>query len=135
MAFRHGKNAQLSVAGTDISTFLDTMSLSVNGATADTSTFGSTWASAIAGLLSATLSIGGKWDPTVSTGPDAVLWAALTGLVPVAVIAKPGGTATGQRTNTASGLVTSYVVDDSLESAVMFSAEILITGAITPTTQ
>lgn len=135
MAFRHGKFGQLSVNSVDLSSFLTSMELPVAPEVADTTTMGSTWRSSIAGLLGATLSFEGLFDPTATTGPASALWTVFTGLAPVAVVHKPGGTASGQRTNSFSALMTAYDESSTLDGAITFSAEMVVTGAITPTTQ
>ena len=132
MAFRHGRTASLSIGGTVIQTYLDSAALNVTGDTADTTTFGSTWKSAIAGLLGATLSGSGSMDPAASTGPMAVLWAALTGLVPVACVYYPGGNVSNQRSYTFSALITSVSEPATVGDRVTFSFDALVTGAVTP---
>lgn len=135
MAFRHGKYAQISIGGTEIGTFCTDLTLSVDVDTADTSTFGSSWKTALPGLIGAKVDLKGDFDPTASTGPAAVIWSAITGGVPVAVVAKPGGTATGQRTNTFNAIVTGYSESSPVGGIITFTAGLLVTGAVTPTTQ
>jgi len=132
MAFRHGRLASLSVGGTVIQTYLNNEALNVTGETADTTTFGSTWRSAIAGLLGGTVSGAGLYDPTATTGPMAVLWSALTGLVPVAMLYYPGGNVSGQRLYTFSALVTTINETSAVADAVQFTFDMLVTGAVTP---
>ena len=132
MAFRAGRLASLSIGGTVIQAYLDNAALNVTGDTSDTTVFGNTWKTAIAGLLGATISGSGFYDPTASTGPQAVLWAALTGLVPVAAVYYPGGNTSGQRSYTCSVLVTSLPETAAIGAAVTFSFDLLVTGAVTP---
>ncbi len=133
MAFRHGRLASLSVGGTVIQAYLDTEALNVTGETADTTTFGSTWRSSIAGLLGGTVSGGGLYDPTATTGPMAVLWAALTGLVPVTVLYYPGGNVSGQRLYTFTALMTSVNETSAVADAVRFTFDMQITASVVPT--
>jgi hypothetical protein len=135
MAFRHGRLAEISVAGTALQTFCTSLDLSIDADTADTTTFGSTWKSALAGTAGAKLELAGDFDPTASTGPAAVLMTALTGLAPVAVVHKPGGTASGQRTNSFNAIVTNYAESSPVGGIITFKASLLVTGAVTPTTQ
>lgn len=131
MAFRHGKTASITVNSVDLSTFCDTLDLDISVDTADTSAFGSSWKSALAGMAGGTVSFSGSWDPTASTGPAAALWACITGGTAVAVVHKPGGTASGQRSNTFNAIVTSYTESAPVGDKVTFSGEMLITGAVT----
>ena len=128
MAFRHGKNGALTLATKDLSTFIESMDWSVDVDAADTTTMGSTWKSAIAGIPSGKLDVSGFYDPTATTGPAAVFWAALSGLVPVTGLFYPGGTASGQElwTITTGCLVTSYAESSSVGGVVSFKGSIQI---------
>lgn len=135
MAFRHGKNAVITVNAVDLSTFCDNLDLNINVDTADTTTFGSTWKSAIAGVAGGKLSITGDYDGTVTTGPASAILLVIAGAVPVAVVHKPGGTAVGQRQNSFNAIVTSYDESSPVGGTVTFKADLLVTGAVTSTTQ
>lgn len=135
MTFRAGRLAEVSIAGTDLSAYSDSCDLGIDIDVLDTTTFGNTWKTAIAGLIGGSFSMGGNYDPTATVGPQAVLWGVILGLVPVAVVFKPGGTATGQRTNSFSALITSYSESSTPDDKVVWSADYQITGAVTPTTQ
>lgn len=135
MAFRHGKSAVVTVNAVDLSTFCDNLDLSVDVDTADTTTFGSTWKSALVGLPGGKLEISGDYDPTATTGPASAIFACITGAVPVAVVHKPGGTLSGQRTNSFNAIVTNYSESSPVGGIVKFKASLLATGAVTPTTQ
>lgn len=135
MAARHGRFASITVNSKDLSTYADNLDLSIDVDTSDTSTFGVLWKTAIAGLIGATLSLSGNYDPTVTDGPADVLMACILAGVPVPVVHKPGGTASGQRTNSFNALITNYTEGSPVGDKVTFSASVLVTGAITPTTQ
>ena len=135
MAFRHGSKAEITINSVDLSAFSDNLELSVSPETADVSAFGATWRSHIAGLIGATLSLSGSWDPTATTGPASAIFACITGQAPVAVVAKPGGTASGQRTNSFNALVSGYTENSSVDDKTTWSCELTVTGAVTPTTQ
>lgn len=130
MAFRHGRLASLSVGGTVIQAYLDSAALNVTGDTADTTTLGATWKTAIAGLLGATLSGSGSYDPTTSTGPIAVLWAAVEGLAPVACVYYPGGNTSGQMSFTFNAIITSLPITATVGDRVTFSFDMLVTGSV-----
>lgn len=130
MAFRHGKNAAISVDAKLLSAFCDNAEFGVEAALADVTTFGSTWTSAIKGLLSGTLTLSGSYDPTATTGPSAVLWAAMTADTASAVIYYPGGNTTGQRSYTFSAFISNYKESAAVADKVTFSADFTITGAV-----
>jgi hypothetical protein len=126
MAFRHGKAAALTLNTKDLSTFMTSMDLSIDLDSADTTTFGGTWKTSLAGIPGGKLEIAGNYDPTATTGPGAVLWAALTGAVPVRGLIYPGGTAGGQAlwTVTSGCLVTSYTESSPVGGIVTWKASI-----------
>jgi hypothetical protein len=135
MPFRHGSKAEITVNAVAITTFGTSADFSVDVDTADTTTFGSTWKSAIAGVPGAKLDITGDYDGTASTGPAAVFMACITGGVAVAVSHKPGGTLTGQRTNTFNAIVTNYTESSPVGGVITFKASLLVTGTVTSITQ
>lgn len=135
MAPRHGRHAQISVNAVDLSTFCDELELSIDVDTAEVTGFGSQWKSHIAGLVGAQLTLSGSFDPTASTGPAAALMACIAGDAAVAVVHKPGGTASGQRTNSFNAIVSNYTEGSSKDDKVTFASTLTVTGAVTPTTQ
>lgn len=138
MAFSHGRLAYVSVAGTDLSAYFNQTDLPIDVANADTSTFGLSWETNLAGLASATWSLDGYWDPTASTGPAAVLTAAITtcqGGTPVACVFRPAGTGSGKATRTFNANITGYSEGAEVGGVVPISASFKVTGAVTFGTQ
>ena len=131
MAFRHGKNAYVSVNAVDLSTFCDSVDLDYDIDTGDTTTFQSSWKSALGGVPGAKAAIAGKYDPTAGTGPQAVLFPIITGGVAVTIVHRPGGTASGQEQNTFSALITGYSESSPVGGIVSFKAAFMVTGAVT----
>jgi len=126
MAFRHGKNAAFTLNTKDLSTFLTSIDLSFDLDAADTTTFGGTWRTSLAGIPGGTIDLSGYYDPTATTGPAAVLWAAFTGATPVTGLLYPGGNTSGQAlwTITSGCLVTSYSESSAVDGIVTFKASI-----------
>lgn len=135
MAFRHGKTAEITVNSVALSTFCTQADFAVDVDTGETTTFGSAWKSFLAGVPGAKLDLVGDYDGTNSTGPASALMACITGGVPVAVVHKPGGTLTGQRTNSFNALVTSYAESSPVGGIITFKAALLSSGTVTSTTQ
>lgn len=138
MAFRHGSKAQISINSVDLSAFSDNLELSISPETADVTGFGSTWRNHIPGLIGAELTVSGNYDPTETSGPaDAILDAITAQLSAgyVAVVDKPGGTASGQRTNSFNAIVSNYTETSAVDDKITWSATLTVTGAVTPTTQ
>jgi hypothetical protein len=135
MAFRHGKNAELTLNSKALSTFLTSLETSWDLDTADTTTFGATWKSALAGIPGGSISLAGYYDPTATTGPADVLWSAFVGAVPVTGLIYPGGNVAGQRlwTITSGCLVTSYKETSQVNGNVAFTATIDVVVLPVPT--
>lgn len=135
MAFKHGKSAEITVNAVALSAFCTQADFQVDVDTGETTTFGSAWKSFLAGVPGAKLDLVGDYDGTASTGPAAVLMACIAGGVAVAVVHKPGGTQTGQRTNSFNAIVTSYAESSPVGGIITFKAGLLSSGTVTSTTQ
>lgn len=129
MAFRHGKNAALTLNAGALAAFLTNVDLSFDVDAADTTTFGATWKSALAGVPAGKCDFTGNYDPTATTGPGAIVWACIAGAVPVTALIYPGGTAAGQAlwTVTSGALVTSYSESSPVGGIVTFKGSFDIT--------
>lgn len=130
MAFRHGKYAEVTVNSVDLSSFSDSVELSIDVDTAETSTFGVDWKTHIPGLAGATVELTGNYDPTATTGPASAL-SALIGAAPFAVEVHPGGDVNGQIEHTFNAILTNYSESSPVGDKVTFSASLLVTGAVT----
>lgn len=138
MAFSHGRLAYVSVAGTDLSAYFNSTDMPIDIDNSDTTTFGASWRTNIAGLAGATFSLEGFWDPTASTGPAAVLFAAIATCqagTPVAIAFRPAGTGGGKATRTFNANITNYTEGSGIDDAVPISAAFQVTGAVTFGTQ
>jgi hypothetical protein len=132
VATRAARNAALTASGTALGAFIDSADFTRSIDTAETTTF-STSSNAktyIVTLQGAELSISGSWDPASAAVAD-VIGAIITAGTAVTFVHYPGGTATGQRSHTFSGNVTSFDETSNVGEAVGWSATIQATGAIT----
>lgn len=135
MAFRHGKTAEITVNSVALSAFCTSADFTVDVDTAETTTFGSAWKSFLAGVPGAKLDLVGDYDGTASTGPAAVIMAAIAAGVAIPIVHKPGGTLSGQRTNSFNALITSYSESSPVGGVITFKAALLSTGTVTSVTQ
>lgn len=133
MAFRQGRLAEVTVNAVALSTFCDNMTFDRNVDSMETSTFTATDKSFLPGLKGGQLTLAGAYDPTVTTGPAAVL-EGLLGSNPVAILAYPGGNITGQRSHSFTAMVTNYSESSSMADNVTFACTLLISGAVTSVT-
>jgi predicted secreted protein len=137
MAFRHGKNAVFKVDNsggtlTDISAYLNDVSLPRSIETAETTTFGVTGGSKtyVVGLNDATVSVSGKYDSTV----DAHLAGILGQDASVSFEYGPAGSTAGYIKFTGECFLTKYDVKSPVGDVVTFSADFQVTGSITRAT-
>lgn len=133
MAPRAGRFAAVTAGGTALSAYIDSSEYSQDIDTAETTTYSTSSNSKtyIVTLQGATLSFSGHWDPTSSTGPAALINTIISAGTAVTWVHYPGGTASGQRSNTFSGIVTNFTESSDVGDDVKFSCEVLMTGAVT----
>lgn len=129
MAFVHGKLGEFTFNSVVLTSFCDSMEISIEVDTAETTTFGDAWKKFIAGTAGASISISGSWDPTTTTGPASAI-ASTLGSTPKTFIAEPGGAAVNQH-RTGSAICTSYTESADVGDKVAFDAEFQVTGAVT----
>lgn len=129
MAFVHGRLGEFTFNSVVLTSFCDTLEISIEVDTAETTTFGDAWKKFIAGTAGATIDISGSWDPTTTSGPASAITATL-GSTPKTFIAEPGGAAVNQH-RTGSAICTSYDESASVGDRVTFSASFQVTGAVT----
>ncbi len=134
MAFKHGKLTTVTVNSQALTGFGTNADFNIDVDTAETTTFGSAWKSFLAGVPGAKLDLAGDFDPTVTTGPAAVLEAAIVAAVAVPVVYQPAGAGTGNRQHSFSAIITSYGESSPVGGIVTFKASLLGTGAVTTTT-
>lgn len=127
LAARHGKHADLTIAGTSLQEFTDSEDLDLTIATGDITTFGHNWKKALVGLGDGKLAVTGKYDPTVTTGPMALINAQLM-VDGVAMVYYPGGNVTGQESVTFSAIITGVKRSSKIGSEVTFSFDMMMTG-------
>lgn len=135
MAFKHGKNAVFKVDNsggtlTNISTYLNNISMPRSIETGETTSFGNSAKTYIVGLSDSTISIDGTWDATV----DAHLAAVLGQDASLTFEYGPEGSGSGAIKYTGECFLTSFETSSPVADVVTFTAEFQVTGTITRTT-
>jgi len=125
MAFKSGKDSFSSVDGTDISSYVDSVSFSRDVNTLETTSFGSDQATYVVGIEGMSISGSGSWDAT-NDGTMAGLFDGST----VAFDYRPDNTS-GQPKYTGNAFVTNYSIDSSATDKVSFSFSLIVTGSVT----
>jgi predicted secreted protein len=125
MAFISGKDSFFSVDGTDISSYVDSLSLSRDVNTLETTSFGSDQATFVVGVEGLSISGSGSWDAT-NDGTMAGLFDGSQ----VAFEYRPDNTSS-QPKYTGNAFVTNYTIDSSATDKISFSFSLIVTGAVT----
>jgi len=128
--FTHGKEAVIKVADSgatlrDLSSVLNTATLSREVETAETSALGSDDKSYIPGLRDATISVEGMADTTTSGYFDGILGSSTT------FEFYPAGEGAGNVKYSGACILTSFETGAELGGAVTVSGEFQVSGAIT----
>jgi hypothetical protein len=129
----HGKDVAISIDGDDLSAFTNSVETKRSADSHDVTCFGQTGHVYAAGLTDGTVSLKGTYDNTAS-GPDAIL-EPLVGAEPVVVLYKAEGTGSGKPLWTYNAQLTAYEQSAPVADMVTWTAELQISGAVTPTTQ
>ena len=125
MAFISGKDSFFSVDGTDISSYVNQLSLSRDVNTLETTSFGSDQATYVVGIEGLSISGSATFDATA----DGV-FAGLFDGSSVAFDYRPDNTSS-QPKYTGNAFVTNYSIDSSAGDLVSISFSLIVTGAVT----
>lgn len=133
--FKHGKNAQFELEGTNLSNTLNEISLPREIETAETTAFGDADKTYITGLADATISLSGMFDATTNSAISTVISNLKSGSIASASFTYgPSGSAGGSPKFTGEALVTSYEISSPVGDVITYSLELQCTGAITGNT-
>jgi predicted secreted protein len=133
--FKHGKNAQFELEGTNLSTTLNEISLPREIETAETTAFGTQDKTYIVGLSDATVSLSGMFDATTNTAINAIISNLKSGSIASASFAYgPSGSAASSPKFSGEALITSYEISSPVGDVITFSLELQCTGAVSGTT-
>lgn len=129
MAFVSAKSAQFTLAGTDISAYIDSVGgLDNNTDMLETTSFGATSKSFIGGLRNgSSVQISGKWDATLHTTINALLGSATSS----AFVFGPAGSTASNVKFSGTCFVQSYEVSAQVADLVTWSATLQVTGNVT----
>ena len=125
MAFIAGKDSAITIDGTALTSYVDSMFLSRDVNTLTVTSFGDDNEAYIASVAGFNMDISGSFDSTAD--------AAIAGMFDGATVAfdfRPNDTS-GLPKYTGNALITNYTIDSSASDKVSFSASLLVTGAIT----
>jgi len=127
--FRHGKITTVLSDDFDLSTFLNSATMSQSVDTPETTTFGSSDRSYIVGHNEGTISFEGFFDGTTASA-DSIFHAALGNTTDKVVTVSTDSTSIGGRTVLASASSTSYEISSPLTDVVSVSAEAIADGGL-----
>lgn len=127
--FRHGKGTTVLADDLDLTTYLNSASVSAAVETPETTTFGSSDRSYIVGHNEGTLSFEGLFDGSADV-VDEVLHTALGNTTDKVITVSTDSTSVGGRTILASSASTSYEISSPLTDVVSISAEAIANGGL-----
>lgn len=125
MAFVHGKGSYFKVASTDLSSYLNSISVSRTADTVETSAFGSTSKSYVAGLKDASITLSGMFDATVYSTIQGWLGTSQT------FEFGPAGSTNGLVKISGNALVTSVEMASAVGAVVTLNLNLQVTGNVT----
>jgi hypothetical protein len=134
MAFVHGKNTFVSIAGTSLSGYSNSVEFTRSSDTHDVTTFGKNSKVYAPGLKDGTAKLEGIYDSTAGTGPGAVL-RPLVGAASVVLKFRPEGTGTGKPEAEVSVLVNEYAESAPVADMITWSASLQLSDDIDDTAQ
>jgi hypothetical protein len=134
VGFVAAKDAYLSVDGTNISAYCNSIESSRKVDSIDTTCFGQDGHTYQGGLYDGTISIGGLYDDTAG-GPKAIMEPLMATGELVAAVYRPEGTGSGLPEQTCNVLVTTYVETSALNDMIKWSSELQISGTVTTADQ
>lgn len=125
MAFVHGKDSYFKVASTDLSAYLNNITVSRSADTSDTTTFSSSSKTYIAGLKDASISLSGLFDATV--------YSTIAGWLGTSQTFEygPAGSGSGKVKVSGSALITGVELGSAVGEAVTANITLQVTGAVT----
>jgi hypothetical protein len=137
MAFKHGMDAAFLLGTDDLSAYIDDIQWSRSRETGDTTTYGATGnnRTKVAGLKDSSFTISGKYDSTATTGPAAVLNAAIDSATATVAKIRPEGTGSPLPETEVSCFCTGYTESVPVGDVISFTADFECTGAVDRTAQ
>lgn len=124
--FVHGKSGKFTWNSVDLSTDIDKIGFPRTVDEVETTTFSATAKTWLVGLSDNKITISGMWD-TASSQVDPTLAPDFAAGTSRAWTYLPAGTGT---TYSGNGYLTNYTVEQGVNDAVKFKAEVRITGAV-----
>lgn len=132
MAFKHGKDAYVSLNAVNLSAFCNNTDLGREADEHDVTTYGKSAHVYSGGLLDGSVTIAGVYDDGASS-PEAVI-EPLLGTV-VAFVYRPEGTGSGKPERSGQVLVKNYEETAPVADMISWSCELQLSDTLTKSTQ
>jgi len=128
MAFIHGKSTVITIAGTALTAYTDSVELKRAGDSHDVTCFGATGHAYFGGLTDGTVSLKGTYNDTDTVTPRVVIGDALG--TSVAWVYRANGTGSTNPEVDGNAIVTAYEEVAGVADMIKWAAELQITGAV-----
>ena len=135
MATIHSKGVVLTLNGTALTGYSNSVTFTRTVDSHDVTVFGLNSKAYKTGLKDANATIEGFYDTTAMTGPPALFKSIIAAGDAVTLVYRPEGTGSAKPEAEVSVIVTSYEESAPVADMVMFSAELQCTGDIDDTAQ
>jgi hypothetical protein len=136
MAFKHGKLAEFGLGSAgNLTDYSDNIEWSRSREVGESTVFGLNDKTYVAGLRDATFTVTGKYDSTATTGPAAILNAAITNDTALTFTIQEEGTGASNGQITGSCFATGYSESVPVGGVITWSADFQVTGPVTTTNQ
>lgn len=134
MAFRHGKDTVVIIAGNDISQYTNTTAREDETAMHKTTGYGAAREAYQSGLGDGTFTIGGVYNDSIG-GPSRVLKPLKKAGAAVTFVYRPEGTGSGKAQDSVSVLVKTLNFSSPVADNVTWTCELQMTGTLDDTDQ
>ena len=134
MAFRHGKDTVVILAGVDISAFTDSTQMEDETETHETTTYGRARKTYQSGLGDGKFTIGGVYDDGAG-GPRAVIKPLKATGTAVTFVYRPEGTGSGKAQSSVSVIIGTFNESSPVGDNVTWTSELQMTGVLDETDQ
>jgi len=132
MAFVHGKETVITVAGTDLSAYTNSSELERGSDKHDVTCYGADDYAYDPGLRSGSFKMGGVYESSAG-GPRAILNALIA--TKAAIIRRPEGTGGGLPQDSFTAVIEKYVETNPVAGMITWSCDTTVTGLVNTTAQ
>lgn len=134
MAFRHGKDTVVKIAGNDISQYSNSTQFGDETEANETTTYGRSRKTYMGGLGDGKITVSGVYDDG-ATGPRGIIKPLKAAGAAVTFLFQPEGTGSGKAQSSVSVIITSFNETAPVADVISWACEMQMTGPLDETDQ